>query len=134
MSFEYKAFSGNISEEWILAIIITEYKKKIDAIKTHELFENINLLPPYIENIKKCQQILSEMISYCEKENLNEIFSRKDLLYPYVCKAIKFYLYEIKKNESNIKQILGDSLQNSTQIEGDINILEKLKEKYCLDT
>ena len=133
MSFEYKPFKIGISEDWILGIVLTEYKKKIESIKTHELFENTNLLLPYEQSIEKSKGVLTDMISNCKKDDAVEVFfERKDLLYPYVCNAIKFYIQELEKNKSNIKQILGEDLPGRSRTEEDIEILKKYQEKYCL--
>jgi len=130
---QYRPFDES-TPDWILKTVFLNYKHKLEKISEDELFENTILLPQYEEKIEKSIKNLSDMIEYCKNDDVDEIHKRKDLLYPYACNAIKFYKHELVKNNTNIKQILGEDLPNTNKIGNEIKKLSELEKEYCRET
>ena len=130
---QYKPFDKS-DDEWILKTVFLNYKHKLEKISEDELFKNTILLPQYEEKIKKSIKFLSDMIGYIVNGDLDEINSRKDILYPYVCNAIKFYKHELLKNNTNIQELLGENLPNTNKIKNEIKKLGELEKQFCKES
>lgn len=126
---EYKPLHKK-SNDLALLEILTVYLEKLEGLKTHKLLENTKLIPSVENSIERYIKHLKDMIGYCNADNSHEISNRKDILYPYVCHAVRFYQHELDKNKSILKEILGDSPLN-LDITKDLEHLDKLSKIYC---